>query len=100
MWADYLASTIRTTNAWESFHSHFKSNFCGSHSSIYIFVKTLSLQTSTQAKIKNAHNSRKIVRSKIRKKQDSLHSLIAHFKNGHTNRLQFVNAACYFNLPL
>jgi hypothetical protein len=101
MWADFSASTTRTTNASESFHSHFKSNFYGSHPSIYIFVKTLlSFQTFTYAKIKSAHNSRKMIRSNIRKKQDSLGNLIEHFKNGHINRVQFVNAACHFNLPL
>jgi hypothetical protein len=101
MWADFSASTTRTTNACESFHSHFKSNFYGSHPSIYIFVKTLlSFQTFTYAKIKSAHNSRKMIRSNIRKKQDSLGNLIEHFKNGHIIRVQFVNAACHFNLPL
>jgi hypothetical protein len=41
-----------------------------------------------------------MVRSNIEKKQDSLHNPIARFKNAHINTQQYVNPACYYNLPL
>jgi hypothetical protein len=55
-----------------------------------MFVKTLlSFQTFTYAKIKGAHNDRKIVRCNIRKKQDFLRNVISHFKNAHINNKEY-----------
>lgn len=57
-WVSFLASktsdTTRTTNACESFHSHFKQLFSSPHPNIFVFVDALqAFQTDIYGKVRS-----------------------------------------------
>jgi hypothetical protein len=55
LWSQVKSEQTRTTNVFESFHSHFNKSFYFAHPNIYVFVDTLlTFQTSTYIKMTTA----------------------------------------------
>lgn len=62
LWASKSATATRTTNACESFHSHFNQSFYSSHPSLFIFIFYIyilkSVQIETYIKIRSVDKIR------------------------------------------
>jgi hypothetical protein len=58
VWASHTATLHRTTNNYESFHSHFNQTFYKAHPLFFIFLQILkdTINTDTYIKINSAQN--------------------------------------------
>ena len=53
VWSEISASSLRTTEAWESFHAHFNALFYSEHPNIFILVSVLQkIQNETYIKMR------------------------------------------------
>jgi hypothetical protein len=73
----FLDEMVSTTNASESFHSHFKSQFYSSHPSIFIFVDVLLRFQTFICKIKSANIFSKKLRNDVNQQKERLENLIS-----------------------
>jgi hypothetical protein len=91
-------STTCTTNASESFHSHFKSQFYSNHSFIFIFVDVLlRFQTFIYSKIKSANTVSKKLRKDVNQQKKHLENLISKNNNYVLDIFSHVKAVSYYN---
>lgn len=96
IWACKTHIMTRSTNACESFHSHFKSNFYSTHPSIFIFIETLK---NVQIDIYIALNSLghpKTPSVATRNKENRLKGLINYYDSNKISRLQFVKNVSHY----
>lgn len=100
MWACTTDSMYRTTNACESFHSYFNSNFYNSHPSLFNFVNILiNFQAQTYIKINSANCSAKKLKSVTKKKQNFIQAKIQDYRNNILSKHDFVKVMCFNYLP-
>ena len=56
LWAEYSASTMRTTNSCEAFHSKFNAFFYIAHPNTFVFIDVLkNMQKDTYIKLRSIH---------------------------------------------
>ncbi|KAF0761107.1 Dimer Tnp hAT domain-containing protein [Aphis craccivora] len=81
VWAEASSELIKSTNACESFHDHFKSNFNHSHPNIFIFIDSLkNIQSEIYIKLQNIHKPNSCHNNKLRMRQQLLNQLIQNYK--------------------
>uniref|UniRef100_A0A8D8QSY9 Uncharacterized protein n=2 Tax=Cacopsylla melanoneura TaxID=428564 RepID=A0A8D8QSY9_9HEMI len=99
MWAEYTATTTRTTNACESFHSRLNSLIPAPHPNIFKMIDILlGFQSETICKL----NQRTDVKRKIIviKKERFVGSLMKKMEDGLVTRKEFVAQVSMKFLPL
>ena len=103
-WADPDPSTIRTTNACESFHHHFSDCFHHAHPNIFEMMEKLEdVQANSYAKI-NTMNARQAgtlppMRAARRLKLQQMNDLKRQYEQGTISRKDFVKGMAFKNLP-
>lgn len=91
LWAECSDSIQRTTNACESFHSRFNSNFYFNHPNIFLFIDVLKqFQTDTYLKLQSLTEKVRIRDPAVRKRTELLRSNISRYNLGQISRLHFV----------
>jgi len=98
IWSEFNASTMRTTNSCESFHSHFNSMFYTAHPNIYQFLEILkNVQIDTYIKMRSVEvmKKRNCILLKEKFIADNMNKKIA----GIINRFDFVKLMSYKFLP-
>jgi hypothetical protein len=85
IWASETASLSRTTNACESFHSHFSTNFYKAHPNIYQFTEILlNFQGETYVKINTPNKFVKKLRPQVKQRQNLV---LEKIKERNENRM-------------
>ncbi|KAL4126446.1 hypothetical protein QTP88_010668 [Uroleucon formosanum] len=75
VWAEASAEPTLTTNACESFHSHFNSSFYTTHPNIFMFIEKLKeIQIEVYIKLNSINEPFKFQNSKTKKKRENLQS--------------------------
>jgi len=96
IWSDFKPSTMRTTNACESFHAHFNSKFYSAKPNLYQFIEVLkTVQIDNYIKIRSGQNKRKI----ILLKENFIEEKITERMLGKINRFEFIKALSFKFLP-
>ncbi|KAF0761944.1 MULE domain-containing protein, partial [Aphis craccivora] len=89
LWAEYSATTIRTTNSCESFHSKLNAMFYNAHPNIFQFIDTLKrLQTDIYIKQRSTHLKNRT--TSIINKEQFLKQAIADFQSKKISRFEFI----------
>lgn len=97
IWAENSASLNRTTNACESFHSHFNKSFYHSHPSVFVFVDTLlKIQMEVYIKINSINAPYKYQNSNSKKRQMYILQHISSYRNGSISVLEFIKLVSHF----
>jgi hypothetical protein len=95
IWAKASSSTALTTNACESFHSHFNESFHSSHPSLYVFVEILlGVQIDNYIKINSVEIRHKSNATTL-KKQKTIDMLLNLYKSNSITRIQFIQNVCH-----
>lgn len=98
IWAEAVVTTENSTNACESFHSRFNSNFYSMHPSLYLFVNVLNnFQTDTYIRINSLKESVKCNNKIVRRRLNMLTSKMLEYKNGSIKRIDFVKFASNYH---
>jgi hypothetical protein len=96
IWAANIATSERTTNACESFHSRFNSNFYSPHPNIFSFIKVLkSFQTETYIKLNSINVTPRINNKVYKKRLAYIENLVNKYQKSQINRFDFVKCASY-----
>lgn len=100
IWAANSAELTRTTNACESFHSHFNKSFYHTHPSIFKTIEVLvEVQVESHFKLKNIEIPLKYQNLYSKKKRDFVQNKITEFNNNLISRINFVQSvSCYYYL--
>lgn len=97
LWAENSASLTRTTNACESFHSHFNNSFYQPHPSLFLFIDTLlKFQMEVYIKINSINTPYKFQNSRSKRNQIYLEKHISDYQAGKTGILQFIKLASHY----
>lgn len=97
LWAECSDSIERTTNACESFHSRFNSNFYSTHPNIFAFIEVLKqFQTDTYVKLQSLTEKVRIRDPAVRKRTELLRTNISRYNLGEISRFHFVK--CVANM--
>lgn len=100
MWAKADASSENTTNACESFHSHFNACFYHTHPHIIHFVEVL-LQSQTDSYIRmSSTKEEKPVSKTILQRRENLHKMITMYLEGSLTRIDLVKFASHKFKPI
>lgn len=96
IWAAKSASSQRTTNACESFHSHLNKCFNFSHPNIYVFLETIkNYQCEIYVQIQSV-NTFKRLNSKTQKRGNFIQENIVKFDNKQISMLQYVKLTSHY----
>lgn len=96
LWAEHTASIERTTNACESFHSRFNSNFYTNHPNIFSFIEIVKqFQTETYIKLQSLNEEVRIRDPAVRKRIDLVKSNIERLNSQQISRFHFVKCVSY-----
>lgn len=99
IWAYENPSIKRTTNACESFHSHFNSSFYSSHPSIFIFIEKLKdCQIDAYLKIKNLNIPAKIKDKQVKNKLKFIENMVNMLRSDNISRINFVKSVSHQNV--
>ena len=97
-WAEGKASISHSTNACESFHSHFNSSFYNTHPSIYIFIEKIKeFQVDTYVRIQSRHIVKPIKDRQVKLKLKNLQQLILKYESHQIGRIDFVKCVSHYN---
>lgn len=97
IWAANIASAERTTNACESFHAHFNSQFYSSHPNIYVFLDVLkNIQTDVYIKLNSLDLPVSVNNKRYRMRLQYLNSLVNKYQSKEINRFDFVKCASFY----
>lgn len=89
VWAEFAATTLRTTNGCESFHSKLNGLFYTAHPNIYHFIEILKgIQSETHLKLRT-HRALTFKQAR-RQKEDFIRKNMIDLQQGHTTRLCFI----------
>jgi hypothetical protein len=73
VWAEASFESKKSTNACESFHAHFKSNFNRIHLNIFMFIDTLNnILSEIYIKLQSIHNPYSCNNNKLKRRQQLL----------------------------
>lgn len=96
LWAECSDSIERTTNACESFHSRFNSNFYTTHPNIFAFVEALNhFQTDTYIKLQSLTEKVRNRDPAVRKRTELLHTNIGRYNSNEISRFHFVKCVSH-----
>ena len=96
VWAEQSNCITRTTNACESFNSHFNSSFYSSHPNLFTFLEKLKeFQVFTYVKIQSVQEKKKN-NSHIEKKQKMIQIYIDKYRNSEISRIMFLKCISYY----
>jgi len=99
MWARQCADRVHTTNACESFHSDFNSNFYHQHPHIFKIIDIFKLfQVNTYIKIRNTIINTK-PKKKYFEKEDFINEKISYNTMNKINQYDYVKFLSYRNKP-
>lgn len=88
----------RTTNACESFHSHFNQQFYTPHPNIFVFTEQLkNVQIDTYIKINSSFTINKCTNLRYINRCERMTKLIEKYKNGTISRYEYVKNMSHFN---
>lgn len=101
IWANHNGELTRTTNACESFHAKFNSNFYHSHPNLYEFVEVLiQFQVSTYVSMRSAIQNISLKKNKgSLEKQKYIQRAIDDFKVQKISMEKFVTTVSHKNKP-
>ncbi|CAI6364293.1 unnamed protein product [Macrosiphum euphorbiae] len=101
MWARQCSDRVHTTNACESFHSDFNSNFYHQHPNIFKIIEILKLfQVNTYIKIRTTINNPKPkISKKYAEKEDFINEKISDYRTSKINKYDYVKLLSYRNKP-
>ncbi|CAI6349412.1 unnamed protein product [Macrosiphum euphorbiae] len=101
MWARQCSDRVHTTNACESFHSDFNSNFYHQHPNIFKIIEILKLfQVNTYIKIRTTINNPKPkISKKYAEKEDFINEKISDYRTSKINQYDYVKLLSYRNKP-
>jgi len=99
LWAEYSASTMRTTNSCEAFHSKFNALFYSAHPNIFVFIDVLkNIQKDTYIKLRSTHlNTR---RTNIIEKETFIRNTMKRLEENQIDKLEFIQILSYKFLPV
>lgn len=99
LWAEYSASTTRTTNSCEAFHSKFNALFYSAHPNIFVFIDVLkNIQKDTYIKLRSTHlNTR---RTNIIEKETFIRNAMKRLEENQIDKLEFIQILSYKFLPV
>ncbi|KAE9521590.1 hypothetical protein AGLY_018020 [Aphis glycines] len=93
IWAEMTSSAQRSTNACESFHSKYNSNFSSTHPHIYKFLDVLkAMQLDTVILINSSKMETKIIRTATKNKNKFINNLIDKLNMNEISKLQYLKA--------
>lgn len=96
IWASCSSDKERTTNACESFHSHFNSSFYVAHPDIFKFINVLKdVQVNSYIKINSVNLPKVCNNTMYRKRNDYVTNLINLYVNNSIRRFDFIKSVCY-----
>lgn len=96
IWANASADLNKTTNACESFHSHFNNSLYQTHPHLFIFVnELLSVQSETYIKC-NSINTPHRFNTVTKKKQNFIANKISEYKNNELTKLDYVKIVSHY----
>ena len=99
IWAEFSASTNRTTNGCESFHAKFNGYFYTSHPNVYNFIDMLkNIQSDTYIKLRSTNDSKK--NKKLLAQEQHLREEMIKFMNKKYTRLQYIERISKNFLPV
>lgn len=97
IWADASAALNKTTNACESFHSHFNSSIYQSHPSLFIFVNVLiSMQTEIYIKLNSITMPYKYKNIRSKKRHDFICNKIKDYENNRLSKLDYIKIVSHY----
>jgi hypothetical protein len=97
IWADFSATSERTTNYCESFHGKLNSRFYSAHPNIFLLIEQLkAVQYETYIKHRS---SIKLESKKIAEKEKFIDENIKKLREGQISNLQFVKNVCCKFIP-
>ena len=97
LWASNTISSERTTNACESFHASFSSNFYSSHPNVFVFLKAIiETQTSTYIAINSTEEDKYTSNRAYLVKKVAIESLIEKYKSGKITSKEFLKSVSYY----
>jgi hypothetical protein len=91
MWAEMTSSAQRSTNACESFHSKYNSNFSSTHPQVYKFSDVLkAMQVDTVISIRTSKMETKKIRTTTKNKMYFINNLIDKLNKKEISKLQYL----------
>lgn len=101
IWAKMSATLARTTNACESFHSHFNSALYKAHPNFFVFVEKLKeFQTGTYVKIQSFHSTAKIHNTAVKNRKEFIEKCITRYQNKEISRLHLLKCISFHTAPV
>lgn len=99
VWAEFSASTNRTTNGCESFHAKFNGYFYTAHPNVYNFIEILkNIQSETYIKLRSSNSLKK--HKKLLEQETHLRKEMLRFSNRNCSRLEYVETVSLKFLPI
>ena len=99
LWAEYSATTMRTTNSCEAFHSKLNAMFYNAHPNIFQFIDTMKrLQTDIYIKQRSIHLNNRA--TSIINKEQFLKQAMADFQSKKISRFEFIKKLSFKFLPV
>jgi hypothetical protein len=96
IWSAKSASSRRTTNACESFHSHLNKCFSFSHPNIFVFLETIKqYQCEIYVQIQSVNSSKRL-NTKTQKRENFIQENIVKFNNNQITILQYVKLTSHY----
>jgi len=97
IWAEFVSSTMRTTNNCESFHKKLNSSFNSSHPNIFNFIEILkSMQCDTYITLRSRGTRSKIMTDK----ETFIHDKMYELQAKQITRLHYVRELSHKFLPV
>ena len=99
VWAEFSASTNRTTNGCESFHAKFNGYFYTAHPNVYNFIEILkNIQSETYIKLRSSNSLKK--HKKLLEQETHLRKEMLRFSNRNCSRLEYAETVSLKFLPI
>jgi predicted GTPase len=97
VWAEASSELTKSTNACESFHAHFKSNFNHSHPNIFMFIDTLkNIQSEIHMKLQSIHKPNSCNNCKLKRRKQLLNQLIENYKEQKITIFHYIKTVSYY----
>ena len=95
VWAEFTASSLKTTNARQLFHAHFNALFYSAHHKISVLVSALhKVQNDNCIKMKSV-TTRRFKKSATFKQEDLISSKSGQYKVNLISRIESVSSVLY-----
>lgn len=96
IWSAFAATTVRTTNSCESYHSRLNRRFYSPHPNIFNFIdELLEVQSETQIKLRSTNQKKKSTLDK----EQNLREQMTKYANNYITRFEFIKSVSMKFLP-